>query len=257
MCGDVNKAKSASNIDGKRFLREALSAEQSVLALQLSLSSKSITHSGVMGEVNEQHFIDILRKYLPKRYEVSQGIVIDSNGATSDQIDIVVFDHQYTPTLLDQQAHRFIPAEAVYCVLEAKPTINKQYLDYAGEKAESVRRLHRTSVPIPHAGGEFPAKPLFSIIAGIVAADVEWAGGISSRAFGENLATLKDEKVLDCGVALSDCAFDTYVGELVVSHANGSLASFLFRLIQRLQALGTVPAVDWNKYGSILSDSDA
>ena len=111
--------------------------------------------------------------------------------------------------------------------------------------------------PTPAHNRKFPAKPLFSIIAGIVAADVEWAGGISSRAFGENLATLKDEKVLDCGVALSDCAFDTYAGELVVSHANGSLASFLFRLIQRLQALGTVPAVDWNKYGSILSDSDA
>ena len=54
-----------------------------------------------------------LRKYLPNRYAVAQGIVVDSNGATSDQIDIIIFDPQYTPTLLDQQSHRFVPAEAV------------------------------------------------------------------------------------------------------------------------------------------------
>ena len=80
-----------------------------------------------------------LRKYLPNRYAVAQGIVVDSNGATSDQIDIIIFDPQYTPTLLDQQSHRFVPAEAVYGVLEAKPVISKQNLEYAGDKAASVR----------------------------------------------------------------------------------------------------------------------
>ena len=80
----MNKAKNFSEIDGKRFLREAFVAEQAVLAVQLDLSGKSITHNGVMGDVNEQHFIQVLRKYLPRRYEVDQGIVIDSNGATSD-----------------------------------------------------------------------------------------------------------------------------------------------------------------------------
>lgn len=252
----MNKAKCASNIDGKLFLRDALSAEQATLSMQLALSSKSITHNGVMGEVNEQHFIEALRRYLPKRYEVSQGIVIDSNGATSDQIDIIIFDHQYTPTLLDQHAHRFVPAEAVYCVLEAKPTINKEYLEYAGDKAASVRRLHRTSVPIPHAGGEYPPKALFHIISGIIAPNVEWAEGLTSDAFAENLNNLQNARALECGVALSDRAFDTYSGKLALSHIKGSFASFLFRLIQRLQSLGTVPAVDWNKYGSILGDSD-
>jgi hypothetical protein len=253
----MNNAKNASEIDGKRFLREAFAAEQAVLAVRLELSSKSITHNGVMGDVNEQHFIEVLRKYLPRRYEVDQGIVIDSNGATSDQIDVVIFDHQYTPTLLDQQAHRFIPAEAVYCVLEVKPTISKQYLDYAADKARSVRRLERTSVPIPHAGGEYPPKPLFPLIAGIVAPAVDWADGLNSESFSANLAALNGTRVLDCGLALSDRAFDTFEGALTVSDGHGSLAAFLFRLLQRLQSLGTVPAVDWNRYASVLSDGEA
>lgn len=93
--------------------------------------------------------------YLPKRYAVDSAIVIDSNGRTSDQLDVVIYDPQYTPTLLDQYDHKYVPAEAVYAVMEVKPTVNKGYLDYAGKKAASVRRLKRTSIPIPHAGGTY------------------------------------------------------------------------------------------------------
>lgn len=252
----MNKAKAESKIDGKSFLRSAFAAEQEVLALQLKLSSKSITHDGVMGEVNEQHFIQILRKYLPVRYAVDHGIVIDSNGSTSDQIDIVIFDRQYTPTLLDQHAHRFIPAEAVYCVLEVKPMINKAYLEYAGGKAKSVRELERTSISITHAGGKYSPKPLFPIVAGIVAADVEWDDGINSESFKTNFTALPEISSLDCGLALSDKSFDKFDDSLKFSTKNNSLVFFIFRLLQKLQSLGTVPAIDWNKYAYVIESAD-
>lgn len=251
----MNKAKEASAVDGRTFLREALTAEQQVLLVKLDLSSKSITHNGVMGEVNEQHFIELLRRYLPKRYAVDQGIIIDCNGNTSDQIDVVVFDTQYTPTMLDQQSHRFIPAEAVYCVLEAKPCVSKEYLEYAAAKAESVRRLERTSVPIRHAGGEYPAKQPFEIVAGIVAVSADWSQGCASPALVEALSNLTGPRKIDCGLALADRSFDTHLGSLHLSEASGSLAVFLFRLLHRLQGLGTVPAVDWNRYGATLGSA--
>ncbi|MEY5028577.1 MAG: hypothetical protein RLZ63_892 [Pseudomonadota bacterium] len=249
----MNKAKNVSLIDGRKFLREAFSAEQEVLRVKLDLSGKSITHNGVMGEVNELHFIEVLRKYLPNRYALAQGIVVDCNGATSDQIDIIIFDPQYTPTLLDQQSHRFVPAEAVYGVFEVKPTISKQYLEYAADKAASVRRLERTSVPIRHAGGEYPPKALFPIVAGIVAAGAEWVDGCSSQSFAEAISSLQGERRLDCGIALSDRAFQVSNGGLTLSQCDGSLAVFLFGLLDQLQNLGTVPAVDWNRYGTALS----
>lgn len=248
----MNKAKAASATNGRAFLRRALLKEQQLLIKNLEFSAETITHSGVMGEVNEQHFIDVLRKYLPNRYAISQGIVVDCNGATSDQIDIVIYDRQYTPTLLDQQNHRYIPAEAVYCVLEAKPSINKQTLAYAGDKAASVRRLERTSVTITHAGGTYPPKPHVPIVAGLVAPRIDWKDGCSSPAFAEAFGELQENRALDCGVALSDCAFDTYTGTLNRTRRQGSLALFLFSLLFRLQSLGTVPAVDWNRYGEVL-----
>lgn len=250
----MNKAKAVSKLDGKAFLREALLAEQRVLALQLELSSKSITHDGVMGDVNEQHFIQYLRSHLPSKYAADQGIIIDSNGATSDQIDVVIYDHQYTPTLLDQYSHRYIPAEAVYCVLEVKPTINKQYLDYAAAKANSVRILERTSVVIHGVAGQIPAKPQFEIVAGIVAINTEWNDGLAATAFETNLSAHKEAYRLDCGLSLNDKSFDTFDGSLTLSNQEGSLASFLFRLLRQLHKLGNVPAVDWNKYAAVLSN---
>lgn len=248
----MSKAKDNSKNDGKEYLRKSFSAEQEVLQLKLKLSTTSITHDGVMGDVNEKHFIEFLSRHLPRRYAVSSAIVIDSNGNTSDQIDIVIYDNQYTPTLLGQHDHRFIPAEAVYSVIEVKPTINKVYLDYAGNKAASVRQLERTSVPIKHAGGEFPAKPPIEIISGIVAANIEWADGLNSKAFTENLEALESDRTLDFGLALAGGTFDNFSGQITLGVAENALAYFLFRLLEKLQGLGTVPAVDWNKYAEVM-----
>lgn len=134
-------AKKSSLYCGKKFLQQAFHKEQGILMAALELSEASITHDGKRGEVDEKHFIDILRKYLPDRYAVDSAIIIDSNGHTSDQIDVVIYDHQYTPTLLDQKDHKYVPAEAVYGIFEVKPIINKTYLIYTADKASSVRSL--------------------------------------------------------------------------------------------------------------------
>jgi len=235
------------------FLRRAFATEQSCLVAKLR-SSDRIVHDGDRGEVNEQYFIEVLRNYLPNRYTVHKATILDSDGQVSDSIDVVVHDRQYTPTLLDSESHRYIPAEAVYAVFECKPTIDKGYLEYAGAKAESVRRLKRTSVPIPHAGGTHPAKLHFEIIAGILAIDVDWKDGFGT-AFENCHAELSGLRRLDCGLAVDGHAFDTFEadGRYTYCKSENSLVYFLFRFLNQLQSLGTVPAIDWNAYASQLS----
>ena len=245
----TSTAKSLSKVDGKTFLQQSFAMQQAVLLKQLEMSSTSITHNGTIGEVNEQYFINIIRQYLPDRYAVDTGIVVDSEGKTSDQIDVIVFDNQYTPTLLDQQNHRFIPAESVYAIFEVKPHIDKIYMEYAGSKAESVRLLKRTSVDITHAGGVYAAKPPFEIIAGIVATKINWTDNFGS-AFSAVHESLVGNKKLHCGLAVSGASFDTFNSDnsFTFGPNQNSLVFFLFRLLQKLQALGTVPAIDWNAY---------
>jgi hypothetical protein len=233
------------------WMREAFSGVQAELEIKLKRALQSIEHAGTKGSVNEDHWIEIFRSYLPNRYEVATGFIIDSRGGRSDQIDIVIFDRHFTPTLLDQQSHRYIPAEAVYAVFESKPHFDKGYLEYAGQKSASVRKLHRTSVPIPHAGGTFLPKPVFPIISGIVAARSGWTDGLG-ESFKKNLPTNAME-LLDCGCALEAGAFDTFDDRLKIVPEDGALIFFLFRLLSKLQSLGTVPAIDWATYASIIN----
>jgi len=233
-----------------RWLKEAFVQVQANLGAVIKLASHSISHGGVMGSVNEEHWLELFRQYLPNRYDVATGIVIDSLGNRSEQIDLVVFDRHFTPTLLTQKNHRYIPAEAVYGVFECKQTIDKDNLTYAQDKAASVRRMHRTSVAIAHAGGTYQPKPHLRIVAGILAPTASWADGLG-EAFERNLSN-EPERVLDCGVALEHGCFDRHDGGLAIMREEGALIYFLFRLLVRLQSLGTVPAIDWSAYSRVI-----
>ena len=241
------EANDATNVE---WLREAFLDVQRELELSLKRATKSIEHASTKGTVNEDNWIHVFRDYVPKRYEVASGFVIDSRGGRSKQIDIVIFDKHFTPTLLDQQSHRYIPAEAVYAVFEAKPHFDKGYLAEAGDKAASVRKLDRTTVSIAHAGGFYEPKTPFPIVAGIVAAKSNWADGLG-ESFRQNLPSAKKER-LDCGCALEHGAFDQFDGQLEIFPRDGALMNFLFRLLGKLQSLGSVPAIDWAAYAEVL-----
>ncbi|OQA85957.1 MAG: hypothetical protein BWY31_01576 [Lentisphaerae bacterium ADurb.Bin242] len=241
------------DINNNDFLLEAFAAEQVCLCASLN-SSKRITHNGDRGEVNELFFIDFLRRYLPNRYTVEKAIVLDHTGAVSDSIDIVVFDRQYTPTLLDNNHHRYVPAEAVYAVFECKPTINKGYLEYAAKKAASVRKLKRTSISIHHAGGTYPPKEPFHIVAGILSINVDWESGVFGEPFEAVHSYLTGDEQLDCGFAAYGASFDIYDGKYSYGPRQNALAYFAFRLLAKLQTLATVPAVNWQAYANAIAE---
>jgi len=143
----------------------------------------------------------------------------------------------------------------VYSVLEAKPAINKEMLEYAGAKAASVRRLKRTSTKVVHSDRVHPPKTLFPIVSGIVAATVGWSDGFG-KSFKRVMASsaLGGESRIDCGCGLSHGAFDTFAPgrTFAFGKEESGLVFFLFRLLVKLQSVGTVPAIDWNAYGRVL-----
>ena len=81
---------------------------------------KSFGHPGVKGDASEGVWLELLDTYLPKRYRAATAHVVDSRGAFSEQIDIVVFDRQYSPFIFSYEGQTIIPAESVYAVFEAK-----------------------------------------------------------------------------------------------------------------------------------------
>ncbi len=119
---------------------------------QLEIARQSFAHPGVKGDASEEVWLTLLRTYLPARYDAIKAHVVDSKGKFSDQIDIVVRDKQYSPFIFYFRDQAVVPAESVYAVFEAKQTVDATLIEYAESKAESVRKLHRTSLPIPTPG---------------------------------------------------------------------------------------------------------
>jgi hypothetical protein len=149
-------------------LPQLLDALHQLLVNELGIARKTIGHSGTKGAVTEARWIEMLSHHLPSRYEVSNAFVIDSRNQCSDQIDIVIHDRQYSPFVLKFGSAIYVPAESVYGVFEVKQEMTATEVAYAGSKIESVRKLHRTSIPIRHAGGTYPAKALQPILGGLL-----------------------------------------------------------------------------------------
>lgn len=141
---------------------------------RLATARKAFGHPGTKGDASESVWLQLFQTYLPERYQAASAHVVDSKGIFSDQIDVVLFDRQYSPFIFHYEGQTIVPAESVYAVFEAKQAVNAGMIDYAQKKVASVRRLHRTSLPIPHAGGIYPPRPLPYVIGGLLTFESEW-----------------------------------------------------------------------------------
>jgi len=229
---------------------------QRQMIAKLSTNRAAIVNPGAKGEATELGWIDMLDSYLPKRYQVAKAFAIDCEGQISQEIDIIVFDRQYSPFLFNQDNAVYVPAESVYCVIEVRQDLGKEHIEYAGSKAASVRRLRRTSAPIPHAGGTFPAKEPFRILGGIVALDSLWTPPFGPS-FETTIGGLASLDRIDFGCALQCGSFQVKYerdgGPLIEkSEQEDSLISFFLHLLSQLQLLGTVPALDIAEYAKSL-----
>jgi hypothetical protein len=235
-------------------LRRLFLGLQKQMIATLTTHRENILHPGSKGDASEFRWVKIFKRYLPKRYQVAKAFAVDSNGTISKQIDILIFDRQYSPFLLNQDDSLYVPAESVYATIEVKQEINKNYLESAGEGAASVRSLFRTSDQIVQAGEtiENPKKP-FDILSGIVSLDCPWNPPFGDP-FNDTIKSLKAEKRIDFGCSLKHGAFNiTYTEKTSVSPSidvqkDDALIYFFLNLVKRLQKLGTVPAIDINAY---------
>lgn len=222
----------------------------------LSTDRAVLRHAGTKGDATEAHWLGMLQKHLPERYRADKAMVVDCDGRVSQQIDVVIYDRQYSPFLLNQDGAKYVPAESVYAVFEAKQEINAQYVEYAKSKAASVRRLRRTSVPIPHAGGVFAPKQPPRIVAGILALESSWSPPLGP-AFQRALKEPDEDKQIDLGCALKRGAFEASYGRygrlsLATSSSETALIFLFMRLMGRLQQSATVAALDFSAYGRVL-----
>lgn len=213
---------------------------------------QAVSHAVMKGSATEENWRVLLQDYLPARYQVSTGKIMDSKGSESEQIDVAIIDRQYSPLLFESGGATYIPAESVYCIFEVKQDLNLENVEYAAKKVASVRRLHRTSAPITHAGGEYEPRDPFRIMGGILTTQSLWDPPFG-KPLVKALSRLSSESQIDLGCALADGVFTAGYGpaeelEITRHDATTSLVAMIFELLTKLRPLGTVTAIDYKEY---------
>jgi hypothetical protein len=233
-------------------LQTLLSGLHDDIQQRLATVRRTLAHPGTKGDASEAVWLELLQRYLPERYKASSAHVVDSEGKFSEQIDVVIYDRQYSPFIFQYQGGTVIPAESVYAVFEAKQTISAEQVAYAAKKVASVRRLHRTSLPIPHAGGTFPPKHLQHVIGGLLTFESDWSPGLGGP-LKQALAAAPADGRLDLGcVAAHGLFICDEAGQATLSSMDKPATAFLFEVIARLQEKATVPMIDVRSYAAWL-----
>ena len=221
---------------------------------------QAVDHAVTLGDETEVSWVQFLSGILPNRYQVCDGFVLDADGRRSDQIDVIVFDRHYSPPLFRAGNVQYVPAEAVYAVFEVKQRIDARHLIAASKKVASVRRLRRTTAPIPTADGLVEAKVPNRIIGGILALSIVDRSVLEDTVV-RRVGRVSEEAQLDLGCAIRDGSFvvtyeESETPTVRLSPGKHSLITFFFQFQSMLQALGTVPAIDYSEYVRAAMDSN-
>ena len=102
----------------------------------LATARAALHHSGLKGTANEEGVRRIVRQYFPGSLDVATGTIVDSTGAQSRQLDVVLSDAARTPIFYEAAGTRVIPAECAIAVIEVKTDLTVEELG----KAYEIRR---------------------------------------------------------------------------------------------------------------------
>lgn len=145
---------------------------------------------GTAGDQVEETWATILRNWLPANYPiVTKGRIIDHEGNTSPQVDILVLHPSYPVALRNQKLYF---AGGVVAAFECKLTLRGVHLKKAFETAARVKSL------VPERSGNLYDELHQPIIFGVLAHAHDWEPSQESRT-GRMMESLYSQthKVLD------------------------------------------------------------
>ncbi len=109
------------------------------------------THHPSAGGNREQLVETFLRGHLPKRFEISTGLVISHNGLFSNQADVLIVDNTYNAPFHGTARNMIWTVESVYALIEVKTSLSLSELRDSitkGQRFKAMpRRFQRIAAP--------------------------------------------------------------------------------------------------------------
>lgn len=103
-------------------------------------ASAGTKHSVVKGGEREDSLASFLRARLPERFGVATGEVVDLNGLSGPQLDILIYD-RYADFPFSTGSQTILPAEALLASVEIKSRLTAAEVRKSVEGAKKLRKL--------------------------------------------------------------------------------------------------------------------
>ncbi len=120
----------------------------------IRIHKTDIRAAGNEVEISVREYIS---RMLPQKYYVTKGHLIDPNGITSPQIDIIIADNINLPSLMTtMDGTEYIPIDSVYAIGEIKSTYHKskKYIERFSDVIEGIKnQLSRKEIENTAFGG--------------------------------------------------------------------------------------------------------
>lgn len=84
---------------------------------------KKLIHPGEFGSYRELLIHNWLRLYIPKKYGIASGFVINADNKISTQCDIIIYDINHTPQIQNEN-QKFFPIETIVAIGEVKSDLH-------------------------------------------------------------------------------------------------------------------------------------
>ena len=89
--------------------------------LVTQLNYNVTNHQLTAGSYREEIWADFFKRIVPKKFNIARSVfIIDSNQNVSKEVDIAIYDGQYTPYIFNYGLIKFIPVEAVAATVQCK-----------------------------------------------------------------------------------------------------------------------------------------
>jgi hypothetical protein len=106
---------------------------------QIGRINSFVKHPTAIGSSHEGILRRFLQKYVPRKYSVSEGFIVDGNNNSSQQCDIIIWSSlEYSP-YYSEGDFVIIPSDAARVVIEVKTQLDQKTLKQSFQNLHSVR----------------------------------------------------------------------------------------------------------------------
>ena len=156
----MSEEKSHDLHDFMRQLSQDMAAEYD------RIQKRAVEDPGTAGDQGEENWAELLRGWLPRTFEVvTKGRIINADGRTSPQVDILVLKDVYPEKLLNKKLYL---AAGVAAAFECKTTLKASHIEKAVKTCAEIKGLYAAREGTPYRELHAP------IVYGLLAHSHSW-----------------------------------------------------------------------------------